>query len=226
MRLKRNYSNKIRLDNLIGGYMDFVTESFRHGEVILEQTPEYNQTWSELKRVVESISDSEIIETHESIDRKPMSLSQAINSLLKIKLIDHGWNEESPIFQEVPYSADSTKRWRLDFAKESISLEVAFNHGEAIAWNLLKPVLAGELNHVKKEINTEIGVIICATQELKERGGFDGSVGEFEKFLTYLKPLRDILTVPTVIIGLRAPKTFKVARQNINGRNQGIIHRL
>ena len=30
------------------------------------------------------------------------------------------------------------RRWRLDFAKESISLEVAFNHGEAIAWNLLK----------------------------------------------------------------------------------------
>jgi hypothetical protein len=206
--------------------MEYVIESFRHGKIILEQTPEYNKTWSELKSVIESITDTEIIVKHESIDRNPMSLSQAINLLLKEKLIQHGWNEESRIFQEAPYAGDSTKRWRLDFAKESISLEVAFNHGEAIAWNLLKPVLAGELNHVKKEIDTEIGVIICATQELKEKGGFDGAVGEFEKFLTYLKPLRDLLTVPTVIVGLKAPKTFEIIRQRINGRNQGIVHKL
>ena len=119
-----------------------------------------------------------------------------------------------------------TKRWRLDFAKESISVEVAFNHGEAIAWNLLKPVLAGELNHVKKEVDTEIGVIICATQELKESGGFDGSIGEFEKFLTYLKPLRNILTIPIVIVGLKAPRTFNIRTEHINGRNQGIVNRL
>lgn len=206
--------------------MDYVIESFRHGEIILEQTPDFNKTWSELKGVVDSISDSEIIEKHESIERKPMSLSEAINLLFKEKLTRHGWNEESRIFQEAPYAGNSTKRWRLDFAKESISLEVAFNHGEAIAWNLLKPVLAGELNHVKKEIDTEIGVIICATRELKQRGAFDNSVGEFEKFLTYLKPLRNILTVPTVIVGLKAPKSFKVERQNINGRNQGVILRL
>ena len=62
--------------------------------------------------------------------------------------------------------------------------------------NLIKPVLAGELNHVKKEVNTEIGVIICATKDLKDKGGFDGAVGEYEKFLTYLDPLRDVLSVP------------------------------
>jgi len=206
--------------------MDYVIESFRHGEIILEQTPEFNKTWSELKCVIESISDNEIITMHESIARNPMSLSQAINTLLKEHLIKKGWKDESPIFQESPYVGDSNKKWRLDFAKESISLEVAFNHGEAIAWNLLKPVLAGELNHVKKEIDTEIGVIICATRELKEKGAFDGAVGEFEKFLTYLKPLRNVLTVPTVIVGLKAPKTFEIVKQKINGKNQGIVHRL
>jgi len=206
--------------------MEYVTESFRHGEIILEQTPEYNKTWSELKGIINNISDNEIIQKHESIDRNPMSLSQAINSILKEQFITKGWNEESHIFQEAPYVGDRTKRWRLDFAKESISVEVAFNHGEAIAWNLLKPVLAGELNHVKKEVDTEIGVIICATRELKENGGFDGAVGEFEKFLTYLKPLRNILTIPTVIVGLKAPRTFNIRTEHINGKNQGIVNRL
>ena len=206
--------------------MEYVTESFRHGETILEQTPEYNKTWSELKGIINNISDNEIIQKHESIDRNPMSLSEAINLILKEQFIRKGWNEESHIFQETPYVGNRTKRWRLDFAKESISVEVAFNHGEAIAWNLLKPVLAGELNHVKKEVDTEIGVIICATQELKESGGFDGSIGEFEKFLTYLKPLRNILTIPTVIVGLKAPRTFNIRTEHINGRNQGIVNRL
>ena len=203
--------------------MEYVIESYRHGEIILEQTPEYNKTWSELKGIIDGISDPDIIEMHESFNSRPMSLSKAINSIIKNKLSQCGWKDESGIFQEDTYSG---RRWRLDFAKESISLEVAFNHGEAIAWNLLKPVLAGELNHVKKEVDTEIGVIICATKELKVSGGFDGSVGEFEKFLTYLNPLRNILTVPTVIMGLKAPKSFIVETQNIDGANRGIVHRL
>jgi hypothetical protein len=37
---------------------------------------------------------------------------------------------------------NDTRVWRLDFARESMSVEVSFNHGEALAWNLLKPVLA------------------------------------------------------------------------------------
>ncbi len=86
-------------------------------------------------------------------------------------------------------------------------------------------MLAGELNHIKKEIHTEIGVIICATKSLKDKGGFDGSVGEYEKFLTYLNPLRDILTIPMVIIGLEAPTTFEIKVQQINNKKQGIIEK-
>jgi len=137
-----------------------------------------------------------------------------------LKLVKLGWNEESLIFQDDEYSGN---RWRLDFAKDNISLEVAFNHGEAIAWNLIKPVLASELNHVKKEIDTEIAIIICATKSLKDDGGFDGAIGEYEKFLTYLNPLRDVLTVPMVIIGLEAPETFKIEHKMIEGKKQGLI---
>jgi len=202
--------------------MNYKIHSFRHGEIILNNEPNYKIVWNELLKAIESITDDEIIEHHENNRRKAKSISESINNILKSKLVALDWNEESYIFQDDEYSGN---RWRLDFAKDSISVEVAFNHGEAIAWNLIKPVLAGELNHVQKEINTEIGVIICATKELKDKGGFDGAVGEYEKFLTYLNPLRDVLSVPIVIIGLEAPTSFEIKVEKIDGKKQGIVER-
>jgi len=203
--------------------MKYKLHSFRHGKIILENEPIYKTIWDELLKSIESISDNELITHHQNNPRAAKSISESINNLLKEKLTALGWNEESYIFQDDEYSGN---RWRLDFAKESISVEVAFNHGEAIAWNLIKPVLASELNHVQKEIDTEIGVIICATKALKDKGGFDGAVGEYEKFLTYLNPLRDVLSVPLVIIGLEAPETFEIDVQTINGKKQGIVKKL
>jgi len=203
--------------------MEYKIHSFRHGKVILENESTYKTTWNELLEAIKSIDDEDIIFHHQNNSRKAKSISESINNILKNRLVKLGWNEESYIFQDDKYSGN---RWRLDFAKESISVEVAFNHGEAIAWNLIKPVLASELNHVEKEIDTEIGVIICATKELKDKGGFDSSVGEYEKFLTYLNPLRDVLSVPMVIIGLDAPKTFEIDVQTIDRKKQGIVKRL
>ena len=203
--------------------MEYQLHSFRHGEIILNNELSYKEVWKELLSAIESISDEEIILHHEKNPRRAKSISEAINNLLKEKLVTLGWNEESYIFQDDEYSGN---RWRLDFAKESVSVEVAFNHGEAIAWNLIKPVLASELNHVQKEISTEIGVIICATKDLKDKGGFDGAVGEYEKFLTYLNPLRDVLSVPMVIIGLKSPKIFEIKVKKIDGKNQGIVKRI
>lgn len=202
--------------------MEYRIHSFRHGEIILNNEPIFSAIWNELLSAIDNITDEEIIVHHENNPRLAKSISESINNILKTKLVHLGWNEESYIFQDDEYSGN---RWRLDFAKDSISVEVAFNHGEAIAWNLIKPVLAGELNHVKKEIETEIGVIICATKDLKAKGGFDGAVGEYEKFLTYLNPLRDVLSVPIVIIGLEAPESFEIDVQEIDGKKQGIVKR-
>lgn len=84
-----------------------------------------------------------------------------------MRLVDgKKWNPQSPIFGD---SRFEDKRWTLDFSKPGqivgkggFSVEVAFNHGEATAWNLLKPVLASELNHVTKAIQTEIGIVALA----------------------------------------------------------------
>ena len=197
--------------------MNYILHSHRHGLLLAEHNRNLSTTWNNLLSTIDSISEHEIITAHNVFPNKPKSLSKAINNLLKEKLILNGWNEESAIFQSITGYTDN--RWRLDFAKDLMSVEVAFNHGEAIAWNLVKPVIASELNHVAKEIQTELAVVICATEALKIKGGFDGAVGEYEKFLRYLEPLQNMLTVPMVIIGLEAPTSFELRHRTV-GRSK------
>jgi len=172
---------------------------------------------------IESISESEIAERFVASSRVSKSLSAVINVLLHERLTSAGWAAESPIFAQAEYLAGDKGRFRLDFAKDVVSIEVAFNHGEAAAWNLLKPVLAGELNHIKKAIDTQAGIIITATEEMKVAGGFDSAVGTYEKYVNYLGPLNNVLTVPLVVIGLKAPQSFRVAHLKDGFRHVGQV---
>ncbi len=202
--------------------MEYVIHSHRYGEQIIKQT--MPKTWGELEGVISGISDEDLIAQFPNSATR-MSLSGAINDLIDEGLRSSKWEPQAAIFQDKDYKYKDAERWRLDFAKEDLSVEVAFNHGEAIAWNLIKPVLASELNHVEKAIQTKAGVIIFATEKLKSSGAFDGAVGTYEKALRYLKPFNDILTVPMVIIGLKAPKTFHLVKRKIGGKNVGEIVR-
>ena len=214
--------------------MEYRLESYRHAVEVLNSIPEYKKVWLEIQAVLDGISDEDIIEVQERMFSKQMSISKTLNLLIKERMEDLAWDSESPIFSspELNFSLDKRgyKRksgvWRLDFAKESISVEVSFNHGEAIAWNLVKPVIACEVNHVEKAIETKIGVIICATQDMKSSCGFDGAVGQYEKILQYMLPLRSMLTIPIVIVGLEAPKTFDIKVEKINGKKRGLVRRL
>ncbi|MET3196039.1 BglII/BstYI family type II restriction endonuclease [Gottfriedia sp. OAE603] len=186
--------------------MKYKMHSFRHALEIFNTKAEFTYLLDEVKLVLENISDHEIIDYFNHQKRKAKSISETLNKLIDNKLIEKGWLSQSPIFKDKKFSKN--KNWRLDFAKDSISIEVAFNHGEAVAWNLIKPSLASELNHVEKAIQTKAGIIICATNSFKKTGGFDGSVGSFEKYVEYLKPLNHLLTTPLLIIGLESPESF------------------
>jgi hypothetical protein len=205
--------------------MEFLTTPFRHADLILT-SPRFVSYYDDIVNAIEGISDDDLVERHEllmnRLERPPKSLSKAINELLKERFEGLGWSSEPHIFKKRGYTGD---KWRLDFAKEAISVEVAFNHGEATAWNLLKPVLASEPNYISKEIRTEIGVFIAATQQLKKAGGFDGAIGTYEKALKYLEPLRSVLSAPILLIGLKPPRTFEIKHKKVQGKNVGLIHR-
>lgn len=201
--------------------MNYRYHSFRHAGVIFHE-PEFIDQFYELTGIIDGITEEDLIARHnaygaENEEQTPMSLSKAINGILKDRFIAAGWQEESAIFQDNHYEGDT---WRLDFAKEDVSIEVAFNHSSVIAWNLMKPVLASELNHVNKAIQTKLGVLITATEDLKKAGGFDGAVGTYEKYIEYLPPLNNILTIPLFIIGLEAPETFRIQQHQFAPRKK------
>lgn len=198
--------------------MEFRTFSHQHAAEVLETTRCRN-TILELKEAIASIREDEII-TAFTGGVPSKSISKVVNGLLRERLVELGWKAESAIFQDANYE---DRRWRLDFAKGPISVEIAFNHGEAIAWNLLKPVLASQLNHVNKAIQTEVGVVICATESMKVAGNFDSAVGEYEKFVRYFKPLQNVLAAPILLVGLEAPLTFQVVGHQERNRSIGTI---
>jgi hypothetical protein len=209
--------------------MKYQIFSHRHAKQILENTPEYRLLYREVQESIENITELRVInhfrDNYETPGKAKKSISESINNLLSVELVEAGWLPEARIFRDADFGDG---KWRLDFAKNTsipdsdsrpygeitetgISIEVAFNHSGSIAWNLLKPVLASELNHVEKDIQTSVGIVITAARSLQIAGGFDGAIGVFEDYVSHLVPLRDVLTVPILVIGLEAPESFRIS---------------
>lgn len=208
--------------------MKYRIHGHRHAEHLFPNLDEYEACWHEIEDALSSITEEMIIEEFEGSKRKAKSISEAVNVLIKRELVKRGWNPESYIFADDAYrgSGNAKGTWRLDFAKGSLSVEVAFNHRSDIAWNLIKPTLASELNHVEKAIQTSGGVIVTATRDMKAAGGFDNAVGTYEDYVQYLKPMRGMLSAPLVVIGLEAPESFEVSvTANPQGKKEGAITR-
>ncbi len=203
--------------------MEYRIHGFRHGDYLIQNVDEYRPYWVQIDRAIKSVSEDEIVSffrAHGEGTKK--SISSTVNSLLKDRFVSYGWRAESPIFSEPRYT-DGVRIFRLDFAKGPVSIEVAFNHGNDAPWNLLKPTLASELNHVDKAIQTEIGVIITATERMRVAGGFDNAIGTYEKYIDFLRPMGMLLTAPLVIIGLEAPKTFRIEHRADGRRKLGYV---
>ena len=191
-----------------------LTYYYHRNSNLLVEDEEFIKDYQELVNALETISDKDLENGFLSSSRENIkSLSEPINDLIKYRLVKLGWNAESGLFKEAPYDRTNSSRWRLDFAKNSISVEVAFNHAEAIAHNIIKPVLASELNHVQKEIQTKLGIIVTATENMKSKGNFDGAIGTFEQFIEYFKPYSAIVPTPIVLIGIEAPETFLINKE-------------
>ena len=129
--------------------MKYRKYSFRHAAEIFRVNDDFIKEWYEIQSILDSISDEDLINEFNSESRKAKSLSEAINKIIDRRMKINGWNAQSHIFADPSYS-DKKGTWRLDFAKNNIAVEVAFNHGGNVSWNLLKPILSSELNHVKR----------------------------------------------------------------------------
>lgn len=226
-----------------GDILEIELHSHRHALELLGTLDEYKILWAEVLEAIESLTDERVISHFQTnFENKGLavkSISRSINTLLDQALSERGWSSQSKIFSNSAYGAH---KWRLDFAKRfpetskseknaagdasGISIEVAFNNGGSISWNLIKPVLASEQNHLPKAFQTSLGIVIAATKDLKKMGGFDNAVGTYQNYVSNLVPLRDILTVPILVVGLSGFDTFKVVQDKKGGKTYGRIERL
>ncbi len=199
--------------------MKFTEYSHRHADAIIKNDSILKKRYDEFIGALTSMTDEELIadflikkSKSEARGTSFKSMTPSINSILKERMLSiPGWLAEVDIFNDATGAIGNTE-WRLDFAcDDAFCVEVAFNHGEAIAWNLLKPVLSCELNHVEKAVQGQIGIYVCATDNMKIAANIDSASGSFEKVLRYLPPMMNQLTIPMMIIGLEPFDTFKIS---------------
>lgn len=200
--------------------MNLVWYSHRHADAIIRNDRYLNDRYIEFINALQSITDDDLIRdfNREKAIRNTRgtnfkSLTTSINTLIKERIMQvPGWYSEVDIFNDTTGSIGNTE-WKLDFACDNgFAIEVAFNHGEAIAWNLIKPCLSSELNYIQKSMQTRVGIYVCATDAMKRAGNFDSSSGSYEKVQRYLLPMMNQLTTPMILLGIDSPSSFRIDR--------------
>ena len=125
--------------------MRFIEYSHRHADAIIRSNEDLNERYGQFVGALRNITDEELIddflarqEEHAERNTSFKSITPSINKLLKNRMMEiPGWQSEVDIFNDQTGRIGNTE-WRLDFAcDDAFCVEVAFNHGEAIAWNLL-----------------------------------------------------------------------------------------
>jgi hypothetical protein len=168
-----------------------------------------------------SIKSDEIIEKF-SLSRNLKSISKPLNSIISERFIDSSWIPEKPILSiNDNLDISNSKRWTIDLYKDNVGLEVAFDHSVGIAWNITKLFIAASDNKFKKSTNIKIGVLITADNQLKTKGGFDGSIGSYEQYVEYSKVFESIYKMRILIIGLSAPNDFWIRHRKIGSKKIG-----
>jgi hypothetical protein len=198
--------------------MEFRLHSHRFAETILRTR--FPAAFRHLQRAIRGIGERDLIDAFESFEKAPVGLQRALNKAIGDALRG-GWTAESQIFAGEAFSSNA---WRLDFAREGVAVEVAFNNRGSAAWNLVKLTLSAELNHLHKDTTTSVGVLITATDALKAVGNIDSAVGTFDQFRKYADAMANILTSPILLVGLEAPVGFRVER--VRGTKSGAIVRV
>jgi hypothetical protein len=183
--------------------VEFVTYDFRLAREILEN----RDPWGELVQVARSITDHDIVQAHLSYGAGGKRLraggQAAINHLFRQHLTPLGWIQEPRLFSQ---TGGDLRKWKMDFIKARIGVEVSFNHFEAVPWTFTRLNIAGESEKVLHEHRIDVGVAFFATDSLKKWAKMDDTVGTFEMAKAWLEMMRPIMPIPILVVGLSADR--------------------
>jgi restriction endonuclease BglII len=181
--------------------LDYLVYDFRNALVILRS----KASFTELEAALHSIDANDVLAAHQRLaderaqrgSRAPAGGQSALNEVINDKLTMVGWESQPALFRD-----KALEKWKMDFRKEGIGVEVSFNHAEAIPWQFTRLNIAGESERVIDDNRIEVGVVVCAAPSLKAWARMDGAVGTFDQFKAWLREMRPILPVPLLLLGL------------------------
>lgn len=152
-----------------------------------------------------SITREDVLRVHGAFEaegkRSPAGGQTSINRLFRERLAPSGWIEEPRLF---PANQKALRKWKMDFIKARIGVEVSFNHAEAVPWTFTRLNIAGESDKVIPEHRIDVGVAFFATETLKGWARMDSAVGTFELANAWLEMMRPIMPIPILVVGLSA----------------------
>ena len=201
--------------------MDYLLASYNNGEEVTLQE-DYRNEWSELRTIIEDISEEEITSNFANRLQKgntEKSISKTLNYLLHDRLTKIEWIAKPYIFKNSKFKKSS---WSLDFHKKKVGIEVVFHHERFMTWKLVKTFLASQPNEIQKAFEIKMAIFIFVTEEMMDVGGFDQGIITFEKAKHYAAVLSNFLACPTIFIGLEAPKTFHIKHKKDESKNRNI----
>lgn len=183
---------------------------FRNALPILERS--YATIWQEFQDQLASISSKDIADFHRGLvrravdrQRRPQAGAQtAINQLIDARLRAASWRAQPPLYVGGDKRGHELAGWKMDFKKDKVGVEIAFNHQEAIPWIFTRLNLAGESPEVLDDAKIKVGVAAFAAKSLKTWGRMDAAVGTFSQAKLWLEKMKPVMPVPIVVVGLHA----------------------
>lgn len=204
--------------------MEFEIYSLNEAIEFISKDVDLSNIWEELQATILNISDEDIKECFTIYAKNSKSISTSIKRLIDERLTGIGWVKNTPMFDCYEYK--KLKRFSLDYTKSIFDLELAFNHESATTWNLIKGSLSQLESDLPKNAKNKITILITATQKMKSIGGFDGAIGTYEKYRSYIEPLKPLLKTSIIIIGLKELKEFRIQHRKYTNKSIGHIKEL
>lgn len=182
--------------------------NYRSAIEILEHET-FRTSWVQVKTCIEELSAQNVIQAQLEMARQwlwgarkapPVGMQPALNEVIRASLEQkYGWEGQPRLFRS---DAEGLAGWKMDFFKDDIGVEVAFNNASYFPWIFSRLNVAGESSDVVKEHKVKVGITICAKRDAKKWGRMDSSVGVFEEVSLWLEVMRPILPIPMALVGL------------------------
>ncbi len=174
-----------------------------------------------LRSFLEELEEDAIVSNYE--ESKFVSIASVLKKNIINQLVKKNWKQTKYIFKDNKYM---NSRWTNQLSYNGIVMNFCFDHHYSICWNLVRGELDTRPNYIEKNGYSEIQILVTATKKFQKSYGFDPSIGTYEDYVEFMKPLQTILHAPVILIGLNSFNTFKIQKIRIDGKNKGKIIRM